>query len=158
MLGSAVISHLIAIAVAAFVAGGAAWQVQAWRCDARLSAIEAAQATEMARVVSAYREKEKSLLAAKNEAEVKYAQQRKAASRSADGARLALNSLRAAVKPSAAGTATASAASARTDGGSTARAVVGECAEALVGLAAEADRLTVMVGGLQGYVSGVCRP
>ncbi len=156
--GSMIASYAVAALAAACLAGAGAWQVQAWRYDARLAAIEADHATNVARVVSAYREKETALLAAKTEAEVQYAKQRKAAARSADGARIALDSLRATLKAPAGGASKTAATGPGTDGASAAREVVRDCAGTLVQVAADADRLTAQLAGLQGYVSGVCRP
>lgn len=150
-------SHAIAAFSAAVVAALFAWQVQAWRYDARLADIQVTQASRVAQAESTYRAQERALMAAKNAAEVRYAEHKKLASGSADGARIALDSLRDSLSAGSSVPANNPSASPGTDGGAEARAVVAECAGALVALAAEADRLTVMVGGLQGYVGEVCR-
>lgn len=151
-------SHAIAALCAAVVAALFAWQVQAWRYDARLANIQAAQASRVAQAEATYRAQERALVAAKNAAEVRYAEQKKLAARSADGARIALDGLRDSIAASSSAPASDPPASPGTNGSAEARAVVGECAGALVAMAAEADRLTVMVGGLQNYVGAVCRP
>lgn len=159
MFGSSIIaSHAIAALSAAVLSALFAWQVQAWRYDTRVASIQAAQASRVAQAEATYRAQERALVAAKNLAEVRYAEQKKLAARSADGARIALDGLRDSIAASSGATASNPTASPGTDGSNAAREVVGECAGALVAMAAEADRLTVMVGGLQNYVGAVCRP
>ena len=149
-------SHAIAALCAAVVAALFAWQVQAWRYDTRVASIQAAQASRLAQAEATYRAQERALVAAKNAAEVRYAEQKKLADRSADGARIALDSLRDSIAASSGATASNPTASPGTDGGNAAREVVGECAGALVEVAADHDRLAVKVMALQEYVSGVC--
>ncbi|NBU79951.1 MAG: DUF2514 family protein [Sphingomonadaceae bacterium] len=105
----------------------------------------------------AARAREQQLVAAKNEAEVRYVQLKKQAAVAAAGAQSALDGLRneLAIAPSA--TCADPAAGARADAGTRLESdLLGHCAQALVGLAAEADRLEAQVVGLQGYVKQVC--
>lgn len=150
-------THAIAALSAAVVAALCAWQVQTWRYDTRVASIQAAQASRVAQAESTYRAQERALVAAKNAAEVRYAEQKKLAARSADGARIALDGLRDSIAASSSATASDPPASPGTNGSAEARAVVGECAGALVEVAADHDRLAVKVTALQEYVSEVCR-
>lgn len=103
-----------------------------------------------------YRAKEQVLVAAKNEAEVKYEALKKANAVGFAAARDERDRLRIALTNREREASANPASSAGVDAGSTERKLLGESADALVTLAADADQLRIQVTGLQTYVSNVC--
>jgi hypothetical protein len=135
----------------AYVVGQQGVRAQ-WNQDKAQRVALALQAEQAARV------REQELQAAKQQAEVRYAQLKKRAASAAAGAQSELGRLRDELAstdrdPAGGDPGTTQ----RADGGAgLERELLGQCAAALVGVAAEADRLEAVVVGLQGYVKQVC--
>lgn len=152
-----VYTHVAAAIVSAFVAAWGTWQVQAWRYDSQVAAMQKAHAESMQKAEQAARNREQALSAYRQESEEKYVQEKTRAATAANRARSELDGLRnelyalSAPKQGAAATAPS-----RADAGAPERQLLGQCATTLVGVAAEADRLAAVVVGLQGYVKEVC--
>lgn len=102
---------------------------------------------------------EHALVAAKNEAEKRYVEQKRKAASDAAGSELVLSQLRDELTARDRAAAQAAAASTGANAGAgLERQLFGACAQALVRMAEEADRLEATVVGLQGYVKNVCEP
>lgn len=150
-------THVAAALVSGALAAWGAWQVQAWRYDARFSAMQEAHAVSLQAAEQAAREREQALNQARQKAEERYVEEKRRATVAAGRARTELDGLRDtlyALGAPAAGQDPAAAC--RTDAGALERQLLGQCAAALVGVAGEADRLAAQVLGLQGYVREVC--
>ena len=151
-------THVAAGLLGAFFAATAAWQVQAWRYDSRVAMLQQAHAETLQKAEQAAREREQTMIQARQNVEEAYAQEKRKSSAAAARARTQLDGLRdelyAIPAPSKAGADSAPAC--RTDAGTLERQLLGQCATALVGVAAEADRLAMQVLGLQGYIRMVC--
>jgi hypothetical protein len=107
----------------------------------------------------AARAREQELVAARQNAEVRYAQVKKRAATAAAGAQSELGQLRdeLATHPDRDPTGGNPGAAHRADDGTRLeRNLLGHCAAALVEVAADADRLEAIVLGLQSYVKQVC--
>lgn len=117
----------------------------------------AKQKEEALKAEQAARSKEQALVAAKDQAEKRYAELKKQTAVAVAGAKSELDGLR--NELAAAGSAASQDASACPRTASRAgleSELLGHCAKTLVGLAEEADRLEALVVGLQGYVKNVC--
>lgn len=151
-------THVAAALVSAALSAWGTWQVQAWRYDAQISAMQEAHAVNLQAAEQGAREREQALNQARQKAEERYVEEKRLAAVAADRARAELDGLRDtlyALDAPAAGQDPAAAC--RTDAGALERQLLGQCASALVGVAGEADRLAAQVLGLQGYVREVCR-
>ena len=152
-----VYTHIAAGIVSAALAAWSAWQVQAWRYDSQVAAMQKAHAESLQKAEQAARNREQALSVSRQQAEEKYVQEKTKAATAANRARGELDGLRnelyalSAPKPGASATAPS-----RADAGPIERQLLGECASALVGVAAEADRLAAVVVGLQRYTAEVC--
>lgn len=105
----------------------------------------------------ANRSKEHQLVAGRQNAEVRYVEEKRKAVAAAAGAQSELDRLRSTLAAPDPGACSDPASAARADGGARLeRELLGQGAQALVGLAAEADRLEAQVIGLQQYVNQVC--
>lgn len=153
-----VYTHVAAAIVSASLAAWGAWQVQAWRYDSQVAAMQKAHAESMQKAEQAARRQEHDLLTARQKAEEQYELEKRKAAGAATRARAELDGLRNelyAIGPSTAGK--SAPATGRADGAARIEGeLLGQCATALVAVAAEADRLAANVIGLQSYVKGVC--
>lgn len=150
-------THVAAALVSAALASWGTWQVQAWRYDARISAMQEAHAVSLQAAEQGAREREQALNQARQKAEERYVEEKRLAAVAAGRARAELDGLRDTLytlDAPAAGKGTTPAC--RVDAGAIERQLLGQCATALVGVAGEADRLAAQVLGLQGYVREVC--
>lgn len=150
-------THVAAALVSGALAAWGVWQVQAWRYDARISAMQEAHAVSLQAAEQAARDRELALNQARQKAEERYVEEKRRAAVAAGRARSELDGLRDtlyALGAPAAGPDSPTAC--RTDAGALERELLGQCASALVGVAGEADRLAAQVLGLQGYVREVC--
>lgn len=106
------------------------------------------------------RKKEQGLVAARQNAENKYVEEKRKAASAAVAAQSALNSLRLELSSTPHSSCSASsdptAASRAASGARLERDLLGACATALTDLATEADRLEAIIVGLQRYVKNVC--
>lgn len=103
------------------------------------------------------RAKEQQLVAARQQAETRYVEEKRKAAAAATGAKSELDRLRDELAAPRNSACPNPAAPARSNGGAGLESeLLGHCATALVGMAAEADRLEAQVVGLQQYVKQVC--
>lgn len=150
-----------ALVLAAFLAfthftayrSGRAHVRAAWDKDIAVRAEASLKAEQEARA------KEQALIKSRQQAEVKYAEEKRKAAAAAAGAKSELDRLRdelaqpapARSTPSDPAAAERAAGAARLE-----RELLGACATALTDLASEADRLEARIVGLQAYVKNVC--
>lgn len=154
-----VYTHVAAAIVAGAVGATGAWQVQKWRYGEKIADINAQQARLISEAEQSFRKKEQQLVTAKQQAEVRYVQEKRKAADAAVGAQSALDGLRDTLAQRDRDIAsTDSTACARVDGAARLeRDLLGACAKALAGLATEADGLEARIVGLQSYVKDVCQ-
>lgn len=149
---------LITAAVAAVLAGGAAWQVQDWRYSKKVSDMERAHAVALQQAEAEARQREQ-LMQRENERishEASKREQRLAANSAA--ARSTVNGLRDDIARLNARPAPADPVAAANAGeASTARELLGACAAEHTSMAGEADQLRDQVIGLQDWVARVCQ-
>lgn len=148
-----------AVAILALAVGAAgAWQTQNWRYGEKIADINAQQARLISEAEQSFRKKEQALVAARQQSEVRYVQEKRKAADAAVGAQSELDRLRDVLaKPSVCQTPSDPAAAERAAGAARLeRDLLGACAKALTDLAVEADRLESKIVGLQSYVKDVC--
>lgn len=118
----------------------------------------AARSQQALKAEQQMREREQSLVIARNRSEERYVQEKRKAASAARSAQSALDGLR---DELAARNRAASANPAPVAGANGApgleQELLGHCAAAFVGMAAEADRLETLIVGLQSYVKQVCQ-
>lgn len=151
-------THVAAALVSGALAAWGTWQVQAWRYDAQISAMQEAHAVSLQAAEQGARQREQALNQARQKAEERYVEEKRLAAVAAGRARTELDGLRDTLYAlGAPATGQGATTACRTDAGALERQLLGQCATALVGVAGEADRLAAQVLGLQGYVREVCR-
>lgn len=159
-------THVAAGLFGAAVAALGVWQVQDWRYNARISAMQQAHAVSLKAVSDDALAQQKDALAklqelntAKQKLEEDYALEKRKAAVAARSARAELDGLRqelyALPAPDPSAIIQAAPSPGGVDGATVERELLGECAAALVTVAAEADLLATQLVGLQSYVRNV---
>ena len=150
-------THIAAGLLGAALAALGVWQVQDWRFNARISAMQKAHAVSLQDEAQKALAKQQEMIDARQKLEEAYALEKRKAAVAASRARDQLAGLRQELYTLPAPSLSANPpAPSSVDDAPIERHLLGECAAALVELASEADQLATQLVGLQRYAKDVC--
>lgn len=160
MFGLSLYARVAVAAIIAAILAMSHWKVYVMgkhTVESEWNKAKAVQAEELAAKEKQYRQQEQDLVAAKNNAEVRYEQIKSKTRVAVAGARAELDRLRNDLAAGLPGTGAPAAAGTGADAAAVRGELFGDCATRYPGLAEEAGSIRDKLIGLQDYVASVCQ-